>query len=126
VVRIFWRRPAPGERGSEDFAWACLVANLVGIPGLGTLMARQTGAVAQLTLAIAAGISLTWWLAAFVLAEIRTMELPPPGGPPLALLLWGVVLFALAWIWALVSSLSLLRTARVATANPRPSTTRGR
>ena len=125
-MRSFWRRPAPGERASEDFAWACLVANLAGIPGLGTLMARQPGAVAQLALAIVAGVSLTWWLVAFVLAEILTMELPPPGGPPLFLLLWGVVLFAMAWIWALVSSLSLLRTARVATADPRPSATRER
>lgn len=125
-MRSFWRRPAPGERAGEDFAWACLLANLVGVPGLGTLMARQPGAVAQLTLAIAAGVSLTWWLVAFVLAEIRTMELPPPGGPPLFLLLSGVVLFAVAWVWALASSLSLMRTARVATTIPQPPTTRER
>jgi hypothetical protein len=96
-------------RTSEDFAWACLVTNVVGVPGLGTLMARRWEAVPQLGLAVAGGVLMTWWLVAFVVAELRTMELPPPGGPALSLGLWGLVLFLAAWLWALASSLAVLR-----------------
>ena len=44
-------------RGTEDFAWACLVANVVGVPGLGTLMAQRWEGVPQLALAIAGACS---------------------------------------------------------------------
>ena len=68
-------------RGTEDFAWACLLTNVVGVPGLGTLMAQRWEGVPQLALAIAGGVLITWWLVAFVIAELRTMEIPPPGRP---------------------------------------------
>jgi len=116
-VRIPWRRPA-GAGPSEDFAWACLVANLAGVPGLGTLMAREWTAVPQLALAIVAGVCLTWWLVAFGAGVLRTGELPPPDGPPFALLVWGTVLFAAAWLWALATSLALLRAAQRAAGAP--------
>ena len=110
-MRKLWTRGA-GARSSEDFAWACLVANLAGIPGLGTLMAREWEGVPQFALSIIAGILLTWWFVAFLLAFLPTMEFPPPGGPPLSRLLWGTVLFVIAWTWALVSSVRLLRASR--------------
>lgn len=98
--------------GSEDFAWACLLTNVAGVPGLGTLMARRWEGVPQLALAVAGGVLMTWWLVAFAVAELRTMEWPPPGGPGFTIVLWGVALFATAWAWALLSSLALLRATR--------------
>ena len=99
-------------RGTEDFAWACLLTNVVGVPGLGTLMAQRWEGVPQLALAIAGGVLITWWLIAFTIAEVRTMELPPPGGPALGLVLWGLVFFTAGWLWALASSLAVFRAAR--------------
>ena len=51
-----WER----ARGTEDFAWACLLTNVVGVPGLGTLMAQRWEGVPQLTLAIAGGVLMEW------------------------------------------------------------------
>jgi hypothetical protein len=107
-LRERWMR----ARGTEDFAWACLLTNVVGVPGLGTLMAERWEGVPQLALAIAGGVLITWWLIAFTIAEVRTMELPPPGGPALGLVLWGLVFFTAGWLWALASSLAVFRAAR--------------
>jgi hypothetical protein len=99
-------------RGTEDFAWACLLTNVVGVPGLGTLMAQRWEGVPQLTLALAGGVLITWWLVAFAIAELRTMTIPPPGGPALSLVLWGLALFTASWLWALFSSFAVFRAAR--------------
>jgi hypothetical protein len=107
-IRERWAR----ARGSEDFAWACLFTNVVGVPGLGTLMAQRWEGVPQLILAVIGGVLLTWWLIAFTIAELRTMELPPPGGPALGLVLWGLAFFAAGWLWALASSVAVFRATR--------------
>ena len=99
-------------RGTEDFAWACLITNVVGVPGLGTLMAQRWEGVPQLALAIAGGVLITWWLIAFLVAELRTIELPPPGGPALGLVLWGLAFFTAGWLWALASSVAVFRSTR--------------
>jgi hypothetical protein len=113
-----WREGWERARSQEDFAWACLLANLVGVPGVGTLMARRWEGVVQLLLSIAGGVLLTWWLIAFVAAELREMTLPPVGGPALALALWGLGLFGLGWLWALASSMAVFRRARRGGAAP--------
>jgi len=103
-----WRQAG----GSEDFAWACLVANALGVPGMGTLMARRREGVVQLVLAVAGGVLMTWWIVAFAIAELRTMTIPPPGGPALGPALWGLGLFLWSWLWALLSSVIVLHAAR--------------
>jgi hypothetical protein len=103
-----WRRAG----GTEDFAWACLVANAVGVPGMGTLMARRREGVAQIALAIAGGVLMTWWIVAFVVAELRTMTFPPEDGPSLGPVLWGLGFFVASWVWALLSSVIVLQAAR--------------
>ena len=107
-LRERWAR----ARGSADFAWVCLLTNVVGVPGLGTLMAQRWEGVPQLTLALAGGVLITWWLVAFLMAEMRTMMLPPPDGPALGLVLWGLTLFMAGWIWSLASSLAVFRATR--------------
>jgi|SRR4051812_47076510 hypothetical protein len=106
ALRDRWER----ARTSEDFAWACLFANVVGVPGLGTWMARRREAAPQIALSIVGGVLLTWWLVGFVLAALRTMTFPPPGAPSLGLGLWGLALFGVGWVWALASSLAQLRS----------------
>lgn len=112
-----WRR----DRDSEDFAWACLVANALGVPGMGTLMARRWEGVVQLALSVAGGVLMTWWIVAFVIAAVRETMLPPADGPPLDTVLWGLVLFLAGWLWALLSSVLVLQAAR----RRRPSNGRG-
>jgi hypothetical protein len=75
-------------------------------------MAQRWEGVPQLTLSIAGGVLITWWLIAFLIAELRTMELPPPGGPALGLVWWGLALFTAAWLWALASSVAVFRATR--------------
>jgi hypothetical protein len=107
-LRERWAR----ARGSDDFAWACLLTNVVGVPGLGTLMAQRWEGVPQLTLAVVGGVLITWWMVAFLIAELKTMTLPPPGGPALGLVLWGLAFFAAGWLWALASSVAVFRATR--------------
>ena len=107
-LRERWMR----ARGTEDFAWACLLTNVVGVPGLGTLMAERWEGVPQLALALAGGVLITWWLIAFFIAEMRTMMLPPPDGPALGLVLWGLSFFTAGWLWALASSVAVFRSTR--------------
>jgi len=75
-------------------------------------MAQRWEGVPQLILAIIGGVLLTWWLVAFTIAELRTMELPPPGGPALGLVLWGLAFFTAGWLWALASSVAVFRATR--------------
>jgi len=40
------------------------------------------------------------------------MMFPPPDGPALGLVLWGLASFLAGWLWALGSSLAVFRAAR--------------
>jgi hypothetical protein len=96
----------------ETFAWACLMANVVGVPGVGTLMARRRIGFFQAALAMAGGVLLTWWLFVFLAAVVRTGSLPPEGGPGFRMGLEGIALFGAGWLWSLASSVAILREAR--------------
>src|SRR5262252_521642 len=104
-------------RTEEDFAWACLVTNVLGIPGLGTVLAKRWEGAPQLALSVAGGVITTWWLVAFVVGVLRSGSLPGPEELALRPALEGLGLFAAGWAWALASSLALLRAAR---GRPRP------
>ena len=68
---------------------------------------------------IAGGILLTWWIVGVMLAELRALAAAPLVLPDLRLAAWGGGLFAIGWMWALVSSATVLRAAR------RPPSARG-
>jgi hypothetical protein len=105
-LREAWSGPVDDSR-----AWTCLTVNLLGLPGLGSLLGRRLVAAAgQLVLSLAgAGISL-WWIVSVVGYWLQNRELPPPG-PDLLLALGGLALFGLGWLWSLATSLMLLREA---------------
>jgi len=82
------------------------------LPGLGSLLAGRRVGWLQAPLAVA-GFALTIvWFASFVREWARLDELPADGGPHFRLGLIGVGLFAIAWGWALVTGLRLLRVTR--------------
>ena len=54
----------------------------------------------------------TAWLAWFVVAWSRTGSFPLDGGPYLPMGLLGVLLFAVSWMWGLVTGLAVVRESR--------------
>jgi hypothetical protein len=106
-LREAWSGPIDDSR-----AWTCLTTNLVGLPGLGSLLGRRlVAATGQLVLSLSgAGISL-WWIVSVLAYWLRNGELPPPG-PDLLYAAGGLALFGLGWLWSLATSLLLLREAR--------------
>lgn len=88
-------------------AWVCLLLNLFVLPGLGSLIVRKPlKAAIQILLALG-GFALTIVGGAPVLNTIvQTNEIPEHPGASLWLAIAGVVLFLIAWIWALTGSIS--------------------
>ena len=99
---------------SRTTARNCFLINQLATPGLGSLMARHYFAGAgQLSLAlIGAGLVIVWFFKLMIqmLAEVNEDSASKPVS-------WlgelGAAIFILAWIWALFTSLSLLRQAKV-------------
>jgi hypothetical protein len=88
------------------------MANLLALPGSGTVMAgrRVTGTLQ--VLAALAGFALTmWWARSFASAWLATGHFPSDGGPHLRVGLAGGAVFAVAWFWALATGLAILRAA---------------
>ncbi len=86
--------------------------NLLGTPGLGTLMAgrRAEGAV-QLLLFLAGFVLFCQWAFRQLGSYYRMMfsDTPPPAAGGLGWVWLGVGLCGLAWVWSLVTSLGLYR-----------------
>ena len=106
---------------SRQTAWGCLTGNLA-LPGSGSLVAGRRSGYAQLALAVLALILsmifglrfMVWYLA----NRARSQE---PSTDPIAFLveawlvlrwaLLGLGVFLVGWLWALGTSLGILRTA---------------
>ena len=96
----------------EARAWACLMTNLLVLPGLGSLLAGRRAGWPQAALAFVGFALSTVWLGWFVIAWSRTGSFPLDGGPYLPLGLLGVLLFAVSWMWGLVTCLAVVRESR--------------
>jgi hypothetical protein len=115
---------------TRDSAWACCSTNLV-LPGFGSLMGGRPIGYPQAVLCLAGfGLTLVFGTR-FLLWSIQNWsELHDPQGDPLETLLnlwracrWtllGMGLFGLAWIWAQVTSLCILKEARDKSGDSRP------
>jgi hypothetical protein len=98
----------------EARAWACLMTNLLVLPGLGSLLAGRRAGWAQAALALIGFALTTVWLVWFVVDWSRTGSFPLDGGPYLPAGLLGVLLFAASWGWGLGTGLGVVRESRVA------------
>lgn len=101
------------ERAERDRALAALSANLVVLPGLGSLVLGQRAGWLQVPLALF-GMTLNLRWLVLVLLDWRREGRLPDTFPRTGLLLTGVALFAVAWLWALATGLRALRRARAA------------
>jgi len=104
---------APRKLLTAATARNAALVNQLATPGLGSLMAGRylTGA-GQLLLALAGFFCFLYWFVAVMrqfYGQIEgNVEVQPVGWIGLL----GLGLFGLAWLWALVTSISLLREAR--------------
>jgi hypothetical protein len=87
--------------------------NLLVLPGLGSLLARRRIAgSAQAMLAVTGAGMSVWWL--ILLARQWTEEgyFPWDGGADFRIGIFGVLVFAIAWVWSLATSLAVIHAAR--------------
>jgi hypothetical protein len=87
--------------------------NLVVLPGLGSFLARRriAGAAQAMLAGTGAGMSL-WWLVLLARQWADDGYFPIDGGNDFRIGVTGVLVFAVAWVWSLVTSLSVLHAAR--------------
>jgi len=96
----------------EARAWASLMTNLLVLPGLGSVLAGRRVGWIQAALALVGFALSAFWLVWFAAALVREGGFPLDGGPYLPLGLAGVLLFAVSWIWGLVTGLGILGESR--------------
>ncbi len=127
---------APGPRHplSRQTAWGCLTSNLA-LPGSGSLLAGRRSGYGQLVLAMAGLLMITIFGLCFILwALANWSRLHDREADPVQSLLeiwmhlrWALLGFGialLAWLWALMTSLSILNSAqKTANSNSPPRLT---
>lgn len=95
--------------------------NQCATPGLGSIMAgRRVAGLGQLLLAVAGFVLVVVW---FILVGLQTYQQLVNDVPAQSVArvgLAGAALFVAAWLWSLVTSLSLLRAARTKSPSPLP------
>lgn len=91
------------------------MTNLFVMPGLGTWSTgqRALGAL-QALLSIAGVFLMTLWLVWFMYQWIQNEQMPKSDGPYAWIAVVGVVLFAGAWLWALITGVATIRRTREA------------
>ena len=103
-------------------AWSCLTSNLA-LPGLGSLLGRRVAGYFQATLCVLGVVlTFTFGIRFAVWYFTNWARFNDAQADPLTLLneLWinvrwallGIALFAFSWLWALATSLTLLRRAK--------------
>jgi len=103
----------PVRQLSRARAASCALINLAATPGLGSLIARRFWAgIGQLLLALAGFVLLVGWMFEFFDRAFSQQLGEPASTTPIGWMLkWGLILFAAAWVWSLVTSISLWRQA---------------
>jgi dethiobiotin synthetase len=90
-----------------------MAMNLLVLPGLGSLLARRrTAGMAQVAIA-AAGASLSlWWFFQLLGQWADDAAFPWDGGEHFAVGVTGVIVFAIAWLWSMGTSLAVVHHVR--------------
>lgn len=114
---------APDAHHRRERAWGVAIANQLALPGFGTVMAGRKIGYAQLTLSVAGVICVTVFLIHAVpqLGGLLRQLTNPSDDPDAALeflaqwVPWlgvafaGIVLWGIAWFWALGTSVKAVR-----------------
>jgi 4a-hydroxytetrahydrobiopterin dehydratase len=92
---------------------SCVLFNLLGTPGMGSVIARRWFAgIGQIILSLAGFVLVLIWFYRLVIVQFYGQINGPVTPQPVGWIgLLGAILFALAWFWSLGTSISLLREA---------------
>src|SRR6266576_1835833 len=105
-------RPPPKPLSRAKARNAALM-NQLATPGLGSLLARRwVAGIGQLILAIAGFALVVAWFVEVLIQFYGMINRDAPPRPAGWLGEAGALIFIAAWLWALITSLSLLREAR--------------
>jgi hypothetical protein len=89
----------------------CVVVNQLATPGLGSLIARRfVAGSGQLLLALLGFFLFVGWFIQkmrVLYGQMFGTDLPADAGTKLGE--WGIIIFAVAWVWSLVTSVQILR-----------------
>lgn len=93
---------------------AAILVNLTATPGLGSLACRRlVPGAGQLTLSVTGFCLITVWMLKMIYrSTMQQIGEAAPAAPASWMWKWGVLCFAAAWLWALVTSISLWRQAK--------------
>jgi hypothetical protein len=99
---------------ARTWAWGCVLINQLATPGLGSIIGRRfVSGAGQLLLAVGGFVMIVGWMVRFYYDSYReAIGQKPVGGPYGWWGKWGLILFGAGWLWALFTSLSLLRQAK--------------
>ncbi len=94
-------------------AWTCVLVNQLATPGLGSYWAgRKRAGGGQVCLALAGFFFFLGWLFEYLRrVTLAAMDEPLPAGNGAWMAWSAVICFGVAWVWALFTSISLLRQA---------------
>lgn len=93
-------------------AWGMAAANVLLWPGLGTALARRKSGVVQMGLSGGGLILTVVGMAGFYFRWMITTEFPGWRDRYVMSFVVGLGCFAIAWLWALGSSIQIIRSAR--------------
>jgi hypothetical protein len=95
--------------------------NQFATPGLGSLMAgRYMSGAGQLLLSLTGFGLVVGWFVCVTIQFVRVMDTGTQPASVAWLGIMGVIVFAMAWLWALSTSLQILRAARDTPQGPPP------
>jgi hypothetical protein len=99
----------PGPPSAERTkAWSCLIANLVVLPGLGSVMAGRKAGYLQIVLAIGGFVVTLVALIKIVLFWAHDFQLPTNAGL-YRTAIGGMAVFLVSWVWSRLTSLTAFR-----------------
>ncbi|HTJ00626.1 MAG TPA: hypothetical protein VL527_17220 [Dongiaceae bacterium] len=105
--------PTPLERQRSRARNAALI-NLFATPGLGSLIARRWMAGSGQLLLAVTGFALfctwAWKIFGDVSQIVEDMNSEPTASGHMKYFVWGLAIFGAAWLWSLVTSISIIRS----------------
>ena len=109
--------PASPKPSKRPPAWLWVVVNQLAFPGLGTIMVGRRVGYFQATIMVIGFVMVTGFLLWFIYCSVRYAVNPiwteadftGRYRPYKWAVTWGLAFCAVAWLWALVSSIQILR-----------------
>jgi|SRR6185437_6579972 len=110
---------APTKPLTQSRAIYCFVVNQLATPGLGSLMGgRPLAGGGQITVALIGFFLMIFWFFQTMKAYYGIMVGGSGKAGNVNFLIAGALVFAVSWIWSLVTSISLIREAKVEPPTP--------